>query len=603
MSFSLLKDLNDQQRKAVTFGKGPLSVLAGAGSGKTRVLTCRAAWLTQEMEINPENILLVTFTNKAAEEMKTRIKKLLGNKFIPLTATFHSFCAKLLRKEGKNINIPPSFVIYDDQDQKDLIKQILKDLDLSPTKFTPGVILYTIGSAKNELVSALEYPQYVHGYFQETVAQVYLRYQRMLKEYQALDFDDLLFESVNLFRKNPEIAGKYQSLFSWILVDEYQDTNHAQYELTKVLAKKWRNLTVVGDASQSIYGWRGADFHNLSRLKEDFPDLTTLNLERNYRSPQIILDAAFAVINKNTSHPILKLWTDKETPDKIKLYQAKNEKDEALFVVNNIYQTEKQDLSFAILYRTNAQSRPLEELLLKVGIPYQLIGGVRFYERKEIKDCLAYLRLLANPKDMNSYKRIEKLGKRRLKKFLEYQDKIKTRVKKMTTLDILNQLLKKTGYLELFDDKNDEDLARLENIKELSSVASEFPNLDQFLENVALVQQEFLPDKQPKATSNDKPVILMTFHAAKGLEFDIVFMIGMEEGLFPHSRSMLEKEELEEERRLCYVGITRAKKQLFLTYARNRLYFGSHNYNQISRFVSDLPKQLIEFKTPSLLFD
>ncbi len=603
MPFSLLKDLNSQQRKAITFSKGPLSVLAGAGSGKTRVLTYRAAWLILEKGVNPENLLLVTFTNKAAEEMKKRIKNLLGAKSFPLTATFHSFCAKLLRKEGKYINIPPSFVIYDNQDQKDLIKQILKDLDLSSTKFNPGLILYTISSAKNELISAIEYPQYVRGYFQETVAQIYLRYQRLLKEFQALDFDDLLFESVNLFKKNLEIAKKYQNLFSYILVDEYQDTNHAQYELTKILAKKWRNLTVVGDASQSIYRWRGADFRNLSKLKEDFPDLTIINLERNYRSPQIILDAAFAVINKNTGHPILKLWTDKESIGKIKVYQAKNERDESLFIANNIYQMKDKKLSFAILYRTNAQSRPIEELLLKLGIPYQLIGGVRFYERKEIKDCLAYLRLLANPKDMNSYKRLEKLGKRRLKKFIEYQEKIKKKLKKMTTLDILNSVLKKTGYLELFNEKNEEDLARLENIKELTSVASEFPNLDQFLENVALVQQEFLPDKQPKNSPENQPVVLMTLHAAKGLEFDVVFMIGMEEGLFPHSRSMLEKEELEEERRLCYVGITRAKKQLFFTYAKNRLYFGSRNYNQISRFISDLPESLLELETPSLLFD
>jgi DNA helicase-2/ATP-dependent DNA helicase PcrA len=596
MANKILKALNPQQKKAVTFDNGPLSILAGAGSGKTRTLTHRAAWLILEKEINPNHILLVTFTNKAANEMKNRIHRLLPSGKPPLAATFHSFGAMVLRRDGGEINIPSTFVIYDTKDQKTLIKDIVKKKNLSTRKFSPRKIAYQINAAKNELVSALEYPQYVNSPFEEVVSEVYLAYERKLNQSTALDFGDLLFKVVKLFQKKPEVLGKYQNQYRWILVDEYQDTNQAQYKLTKMLSSQWKNLTVVGDAAQSIYRWRGADYRNLKRLKKDFPDLKTINLERNYRSSQNILDAAYAVINKNTSHPILKLWTDQEKGEKIKLFQAENEKQEALFVAEKIDQLtrRKPDTDTAVLYRTNALSRPLEEAFLRYGIPYSLVGGFGFYERKEVKDCLAYLRLIANPQDLVSQKRAEKIGKRRFKKFKKYRKVIKqkSKEKEVETAEMLNGILNKTGYWDLYDPEDKDDLSRIENIKELLSVAVEFPNLQNFLENVALVQHNQLPDRQ----ADEKPIKLMTLHSAKGLEFDVVFMTGMEEGLFPHSRSMNSKEELEEERRLCYVGMTRARKKLYLSFTQSRLYFGSRNYNQPSRFIRELPEKLVELE-------
>lgn len=604
MSFDLIKDLNPQQQKAVVYNKGPLLVLAGAGSGKTRVLTYKAGYLVLEKGTNPNNILLVTFTNKAAEEMKERIKKILTSHLshpdLPFAGTFHSFCAKILRKEGKHLGISPSYLIYDTTDQLNLIKDVMRRLNISLQHFKPSSILTTISSAKNELVGPTEYSGYARGYFQQTAARVYSLYQKLLDKFEALDFDDLIFKTVELFRKEPPVLEKYQNRFYYILVDEYHDTNQAQYELTKLLAKKWKNLTVVADCSQSIYGWRGANFRNVLNLKNDFPQLKIINLEQNYRSSQTILKAAFNVIKQNTTHPILKLWTQNHKGEKIKVYEARDEKDEAQFIINQIshfsFPTSHFSYSdFAILYRTNAQSRVLEEAFLPTGIPYVLIGGVRFYERKEIKDCLAYLRLLANPKDMMSFKRIEKLGNKRLKKFLQLQEKIKP--VNFTTAELLDKILKATNYWDLFNEKEEKDLARIENIKELFSVATEFPSLTDFLENVALVEQEHLPDNQPlmRKGKKENAVTLMTMHAAKGLEFKTVFMVGMEEGLFPHSRSLMEKDELEEERRLAYVGITRAKENLYLTYSRRRLYFGTHNFNQISRFITEIPQNLLEF--------
>ncbi len=595
----ILTHLNPPQQEAVTHKEGPLLILAGAGSGKTRALSYRVAYLIKKEKINPENILLVTFTNKAANEMKERVKNLAGL-VPPLTGTFHSFCAKILRREGKHVGIPPGYLIYDEADQLDTIKLAFEKLDISPKYFKPASVLTTISQAKNELISSTEYPQYAQGHFQKTVARVYLTYQQFLKQYEALDFDDLLFETVRLFQKEGQVLGKYQNRFRYILVDEYQDTNRAQYVLTKLLAKRWRNLCVVGDASQAIYGWRGADYRNLLNLKNDFRDLKIVNLEQNYRSTQTILDGARAVISQNTTHPILELWTKKKGGEKIGLYEAKSELDEAAFVVKIITGqkltkgTKYSD--FAILYRTNAQSRVLEEAFLHAGIPYILVGGVRFYERKEIKDCLAYLRLLANPKDQVSYKRIEKLGKGRLKKFLDFAKKFNP--KKSSTIKTLDKVLKAADYLDLYDPENEKDLARLENIKELRSVATELADLTQFLENVALVEQEYLPEHPANLAVGGKKkkeaVTLMTAHGAKGLEFPIIFMVGMEEGLFPHSKSMMEKDELEEERRLCYVGMTRAKDKLYLTYARRRLYFGQRTSNPISRFIADIPERLLE---------
>ncbi len=607
----ILADLNPAQQEAVVYHNGPLLVLAGAGSGKTRVLIYRTAWLIAEKKVPPENILLLTFTNKAAGEMKDRLQKILTTNHQPLTTnhqlpyagTFHSFCAKILRKEGKNIGIPPNYLIYDDQDQIDAVKEILNQLQLSPKEFNPRAVLTTISEAKNELISELEYPQYVRGYWQETVARVYRKYQNFLKGNEALDFDDLIFKTVNLFKKFPEILGDYQNKYRYLLVDEYQDTNHAQYVLTKFLAKRFNNLTVVGDMAQSIYMWRGADFKNVLKLKEDFPDLKTINLEQNYRSTQKILDTAYSVISHNSSHPVLKLWTENPTGEKAFLYEAASELEEAEFIVRQILNRVSSNSRlapnysyFAILYRTNAQSRVLEEAFLQAGIPYSLVGGTRFYERKEIKDVLSCLRLLANPKDMVSYKRIEKLGKGRLEKFLKLQKSLIGR-KNLTTTEILEKTLKETGYLDLYDTEDEEDLTRLENIKELGSVATNFPELNQFLENVALVEQEQLPDhpvKDKKTTDKRGAVTLMTLHAAKGLEFPVVFMVGMEEGLFPHSRSLLDNSQLEEERRLCYVGITRAKEKVYLSYARRRLYFGQRSANLPSRFLLDIPQELLQ---------
>jgi DNA helicase II / ATP-dependent DNA helicase PcrA len=603
MASELLNDLNPDQQKAVKHTDGAVLILAGAGSGKTRVLTYRVAYLVAEKHVNPPNILMVTFTNKAANEMKERIKKLLSvnrelhtDYSLPYAGTFHSLCAKILRVEGIHIHIPPNFTIYDDNDQIDAIKEVMKKLDISPKQYNPRAVLATISQAKNELIGALEYPNIALGNFQETVARVYLGYQKLLLENEALDFDDLLFKTVKLFENNPDILGKYQELYHYILVDEYQDTNKAQYLLTQLLSARWRNICVVGDASQSIYMWRGADFRNIINFKNDHTDCVVFNLNQNYRSTQTILDAAFGVITKNTSHPILKLWTDKTSDEKITLYDARNEQDEAMFITQTILLSGKSFSDFAVLYRTNAQSRVLEEAFLHNGVPYTLVGGTRFYDRKEIKDVLCYLRLLSNPKDTVSYARAEKLGKNRMEQFIKYADSVR-RDKKLialSTLELLDETLEATKYLELYDANIEEEAYRLENIKELRSVATEFPVLSAFLENVALVEQEYKPVAIKDDKDNRKAVTLMTMHAAKGLEFPVVFMVGMEEGIFPHSRSLLEKEQLEEERRLCYVGITRAKDKLYLTYADRRLFFGTRTQNMVSRFISDIPEHILD---------
>lgn len=598
MTSDLLNDLNKDQVAAVKHTDGPVLILAGAGSGKTRVLTYRVAYLISEKHIDPQNILMVTFTNKAANEMKERIRNLVSDHGLPFAGTFHSLCVRILRVDGVHVKIPPNFAIYDADDQVDAIKEVMKKLDISAKQYHPNAVLATISQAKNELITALEYPTYARGNFQETVARAYLGYQRLLLENEALDFDDLLLKTVELFRNHPEVAGKYQERFQYVLVDEYQDTNKAQYELTKSLAKRWHNITVVGDASQSIYRWRGADFRNIINFKSDFPDVAVFHLEQNYRSTQTILDAAYSVISKNTSHPILKLWTEKNGGERITLYEARNEQDEATYIIQTILQSGRPFSDFAVLYRTNAQSRVLEEAFLHAGIPYVLVGGTRFYERKEIKDVLAYLRILANPKDMVSYHRAEKLGKGRLEKFLEYAD---TRQKDnqliaATTLELLDSILDVTKYTDLYDANSEEENYRLENIKELRSVATQFPDLSAFLENVALVEQEYTPQHMKDLEAKRKAVTLMTLHAAKGLEFPYVAIVGMEEGIFPHSRSLMEKDELEEERRLCYVGITRAKEKLYLTYANRRLFFGTRTQNMISRFISDIPEHILDLQ-------
>ncbi len=604
MNQDFLKDLNPDQQKAVLNIDGPMIILAGAGSGKTRVLTYKVNYLITK-GVNPFNILMVTFTNKTAKEMKERMQKFFQNREeeisgTPTIATFHALCAKILRIEGKHIGIPNNFLIYDSQDQKDAIKEAFTLLGLSLKEYKPSSILATISQAKNELIDENQYPSYARGHFQEVVSRVYVIYQKILKENAALDFDDLILKTVELFRKNPDVLEKYQNKFKYILVDEYQDTNHAQYLLTKMLSSKWNNICVVGDFSQSIYSFRGADFLNLAKFKEDFKDAKTFSLSQNYRSTQKILDGASSVISKNNSHPVLQLWTENKAGEDISVFEALNEQREAEFILEEMEKIKYQNpdiryYDFAILYRTNAQSRAIEEVFIHRGVPYILIGGARFYERKEIKDVLAYLRVIANPKDKVSLKRLEKLGKGKFAKFLDFQKTLDEKnINSETTISIMDGALKAADYLSSYDEKDEEDLGRLENIKELRSVAISFPNLGEFLENVSLVEQEYIPDHIKDNDGKNDAVNLMTLHAAKGLEFPVVFMVGMEEGLFPHSRSLMGKNELEEERRLCYVGMTRAKEKLFLTYSRKRLFFGQKTTNIVSRFILELPEGVLE---------
>ena len=593
----LIAGLNSRQKAAVTYDSGPLLVLAGAGSGKTKVLTHRVAYFIAEKGLKPENALLLTFTNKAAGEMKERIISLSG-KNPPYSGTFHSFCAKLLRKDGRVIGISPGFIIYDDTDQKEMVKQILEEFNYPSDSFAPSAILHDISDAKNQLISFSQYREIAQGDWGEVVSKVYGEYEKRLKDIGALDFDDLLIKAVLLFKKSPETLKKWQKSLTHIYVDEWQDTNKIQHVLTRLLVGERKNLTAVGDASQSIYGWRGADFRNISYLMRDFPKIKVINLEQNYRSTQNILTAANSVISKNTSHPILKLWTLNPDGERIKIYTAKNGLDEASFTISEISSLLDRGFSWgdvAVLYRTNAQSRVLEEAMLHSAIPYVLVGGVRFYDRKEIKDVLSLIRLVVNSRDSVSSKRIQKLGKRRYEKLQEVKKEI-DKPEKYTTLDLLDLVLEKTDYLALYKKESEENFTRLENIKELRSVATEFPNTHDFLENVSLVETQRNNKKLLAARPAEKQdaVTLMTLHAAKGLEFPVVFIVGMEEGLFPHSRSLLDPGQLEEERRLAYVGMTRAKKMLYISYAINRLYFGEKTSNPPSRFIMDIPEGILE---------
>ncbi len=588
MNDSLLKQLNQDQQEAVTHTDGPCIILAGAGSGKTKVLTHRVAYLIANHHVSANEILAVTFTNKAAKEMQERIHTLLREQQVtsdkPLVATFHSLCARILRIYANHLGYETAFSIYDSSDQEDVIKEAMHFLDISTKEYKPGSMLATISGAKNELLGPQEFSEIARGHYQETAGLVYRTYQRLLKEKNAVDFDDLLMLVVNLFENFPQILKKYQETFHYILIDEYQDTNKAQYMIARLLAGERKNLCVVGDFSQSIYSWRGADFTNLQKFQSDFPTAKVYKLSQNYRSTQKILNAATNVIEKNTSHPILHLWTENGEGEDVIVHECGTEQDEALFIAKYVKEHAGDLSDIAVLYRMNAQSRALEEVFLHYGIPYKLVGGTRFYERKEVKDVLSLLRSIANPQDSVSFKRVEKLGKGRTKKFLDYCESI-AGISGKQTLDILDEVIAATNYLDMYDEHDEEDRARLENIKELRSVASMFPLLTEFLENVSLVEQESAP-----GLVETDAVTFMTLHAAKGLEFPIVFMIGMEEGIFPHSRSLMDKQEIEEERRLAYVGITRAKKKLFLTYARKRLFFGQRTTSIISRFLLDLPK-------------
>lgn len=593
MKNDLLKELNPEQREAVLHTEGPAIILAGAGSGKTRVLTYKVIYLIAEKNVDPSNILMVTFTNKAANEMKERIQsfeiegKPLNLSTQPNISTFHSLCARILRIDGKYIGLSNRFTIYDDQDQLDAIKEAMKRLDISPKEYKPRSILYTISQAKNELLSPSAYLGLARGPFQMAAGKTYAMYQNILKENDAVDFDDLILKTLKLLEENKNVLEKYQNQFRYTLVDEYQDTNRAQYLLTKYLSGRWKNVCVVGDFSQSIYSWRGADFQNLSKFQDDFKNTKTFSLSQNYRSTQKILDSASSVIANNTSHPVLKLWTENETGENIEIYEASNEQNEADYIIQSIISMSANLSDVAVLYRTNAQSRIIEEAFLHHGLPYTLIGGTRFYERKEIKDVLSLLRYLSNTKDTVSIKRIEKIGKTRLKKFLTFMEE-NPDIAKEDTIDVLDKSIKAIDYLSMYDEEDEQDRARLENIKELRSVALAFPSLVEFLENVSLVEQEYTARKDLKSS-----ITLMTLHAAKGLEFPIVFMIGMEEGLFPHSRSLLDKAQLEEERRLCYVGMTRARERLFLSYAKRRIFFGQKTQNIVSRFIYEIPEETL----------
>lgn len=599
MPNNLLDQLNPDQVKAVTHPAGPLLVLAGAGSGKTRVLTHRAAWFIAHQNIHPDQILLLTFTNKAADEMKSRILALTHHtpKF---SGTFHSFCVKLLRLDGSPVDVTRNFVIYDKQDQIDLIKDILKELNLDPASYKPAALAAAISDAKSQMLSPLAYAELTQGHFQEKVFAVYQQYQKRLSQIGALDFDDLLLKAVALLRQEKPLRVKWQALLTHLLVDEWQDTNKIQYELTKLLVSPSENLTAVADASQSIYSWRGADYRNINYLTKDFPKITTIHLEQNYRSTQTILQAANLVISKNTTHPILNLWTKNSRGERIHLYSARSGLDEAAYLIDKITELTRTGYShcdIAVLYRTNAQSRLLEEALLHAAIPYRLVGGIHFYDRSEVKDVLAYLRLLVNPKDAVSRRRALKTGKRRFARLQEFAHDCHSELakKSTTTLTLLDSVLEKTGYLEKYSSESEENLARLENIKELRSVAASFPAIHDFLENVALVEAERSSAKTLHSLGEGEPntITLMTLHAAKGLEFPVVFIVGLEEGLFPHSRSLFDLNELEEERRLAYVGITRAKEVLFLTHAHRRLYFGQNTANPPSRFLADIPEELL----------
>lgn len=531
---SLLDDLNPIQQKAVKQTSGPILILAGAGSGKTRVLTYKIAYLIEQKVCEPHEILAITFTNKAAQEMRERTIKLLKSSGIdphslPLLSTFHSFAARVLRKDGGRIGLAPNFTIYDDGDTLDAIKESLAELGLSgDKKINPYAIKKVISEAKNNMISDLEYPNYARGFFQETVAKVYIGYQKILRRNEAVDFDDLLHMLIKLFQSDPETLSKYHQTFKYIMIDEYQDTNPAQYLIVKMLAARYRNICVVGDASQSIYAFRGADYRNIVNFKKDYTEAKVFNLEQNYRSTQNILDAATEVISHNKSHPVLKLWTQNSKGEKITLYEARSEVDEANFIIEHIRKSGMSLNNFVILYRTNAQSRSFEEIFLKSGMPYRLVGGVQFYERKEIKDVIAYLRIIANPKDSVSLKRIEKTGKIRSRKFLEL-----TLDPAEPTIDLLDDVLRVTEYLEYLDDGTEMGKARIENVKELKSVAELFPDIVQFLENVALIQDKQMPDQKTADGQQAEAVTLMTIHAAKGLEFETVFLVGLRRDCSP----------------------------------------------------------------------
>ncbi len=642
LSQRLLRGLNEQQQEAVKQTEGPVLIMAGAGSGKTRVLTHRIAYLMAEKEVHPRNILAITFTNKAAREMKERIAAIIGGAAEEMwISTFHSMCVRILRREIDRIGINRNFTILDTTDQLSVIKGIEKDFNIDPKRYDPRAILHTISSAKNELKDAKQYGDLVGSYYEKIVAQVYEEYEKRLLKNHSLDFDDLIMKTVQLFKRVPDVLQYYQNKFQYIHVDEYQDTNRAQYVLVNMLASRFKNLCVVGDSDQSIYAWRGADITNILSFEQDYPEAKVIMLEQNYRSTKTILHAANNVIKNNVNRKPKNLWTENEEGKKIGYFRADSEQGEALFVVGKIQElVEKENRKYsdiAILYRTNAQSRVMEEVLMKSNIPYTIVGGTKFYDRKEIKDLLAYLRLIVNPNDdisllrvINVPKRgigatsIEKLARfaaehdislydaldqveliglsgRATKSAREFHELIENFVQMeeyLTVTELTEQVIEKSGYKEMLQAENTlEAQSRLENIEEFLSVTQAFENTSEdkslvaFLTDLALIADI---DQLDQEEEEQDSIVLMTLHSAKGLEFPVVFIIGLEEGVFPHNRSLTEANEMEEERRLAYVGITRAEEELYLTNAQIRTLYGRMNVNPPSRFIDEIPKELLE---------
>ncbi|MDD4569335.1 MAG: DNA helicase PcrA [Tepidanaerobacteraceae bacterium] len=634
-----LDNLNPQQKEAVTHPAGPLLVLAGAGSGKTRVLTYRMAYLIKNQGVNPKNIIAITFTNKAAREMKDRIEHILPGVRDMLVSTFHSACVRFLRFDIDKLGYNRNFIIFDNQDQQVLIKDCLKNLNIDDKKFTPAGVLNYIGRAKDQLLIPSKCLDMAKDIREKTMAGIYELYQKRLKENNALDFDDIIMKTVELFKEYPRILSYYQNRFVHILVDEYQDTNIAQYNLIRMMAAKHRNLCVVGDDDQSIYSFRGADIRNILEFEQDFSDATVIRLEQNYRSTQTILNAANEVIDHNFGRKKKTLWTDNGEGQKINLVTLEDERQEAYFIAREINERVFRDNigygDIAVLYRTNAQSRVLEEAMVKTGLPYRIVGGLRFYQRKEIKDTLSYLRVVANPSDDVSLTRIINVPRRgignvtvnKLREVAEeknrsifdiitsmddmllsssFKNKLRSfflmlkdfieMSKTMSIVDLMNYILEKTGYMEELNNQHTtEALSRIENLQEMISAAMEFEQrspgggLEDFLAELALVSDVDNMEEKEQA------VVLMTLHSAKGLEFPIVFLSGMDEGIFPHSRSLLDDNQLEEERRLCYVGITRARKKLYMTRAWRRSIYGNKAYYSASRFLDEIsPEYIIE---------
>lgn len=625
----IFQGLNDKQIEAVESINGPVLILAGAGSGKTRALTHRIAYLISR-GVKPENILAITFTNKAAGEIKDRVEKLLHSSLTshfppptsPLMGTFHSICLRILRHDIEPLGYNKNFIIYDEDDQLQLIKRVMTDLEINIKKFNPSSILGKISQLKSELIDYREYTQTAKEYSEKILSEIYTSYQIALKRNNAVDFDDLIMLCVELFKKKPEILAKYQEIFKYILVDEYQDTNHSQYVWVNLLAQKHRNLFVIGDDYQAIYAWRQADIRNILDFEKDYPEAKVIMLEQNYRSTKNILAAANNVIlnNKNQKHK--KLWTENIPGEQITLRELNDQREEAEYIIGTIKSTLQNGTAlnnFTILYRTHAQSRALEEAMIKHGFPYRILGGVKFYQRREIKDILAYLRLALNTADQISLERIynvpsrgigqisfdkfqkndPSLSQRQVTAFQELKGLLtdfSAKTKEFGPTELIKYIIKKIGYQKYITEGGIDGEERWENVKELFTATKKHDELqapeglERFLEEVALIQETDKLDRR------DKAITMMTLHSAKGLEFPVVFMVGMEDGIFPHSRSFFEPTELEEERRLCYVGITRAKNQLYLTFCRRRSLWGSDQSNPPSRFLFEIPEHLINYE-------